>query len=68
MLAKGRGALAEQILDLAFANGVKVREDAALAQMLDAFDLDCAIPEPAMAAVAAVLVHVYAATAEQAAA
>ena len=62
MLAKGRGALAEQILDLAFASGVKVRQDAALTQMLEAFDVDSLIPVPAMEAVAAVLAHVYLAT------
>lgn len=60
LTAKGRGAVAEQILDLAFANGVKVREDKALAGMLAAFDLDSPIPAPALEAVAAVLARVYA--------
>jgi len=60
LTAKGRGALAEQILDLAFANGVRVRQDAALAGMLAAFDVDSPIPEPALEAVAAVLARVYA--------
>lgn len=62
LLAKGRGALAEQILDLAFSQGVKVRQDAALNQMLVAFDVDSLVPAPAMEAVAAVLAHVYMAT------
>lgn len=60
LTAKGRGAVAEQILDLAFANGVRVREDTALAGMLSAFDLDSPIPAPALDAVAAVLARVYA--------
>lgn len=62
LVAKGRGALAEQILALAFEYGVKVRQDAALTDILEAFDLDSPIPEPALDAVAAVLAHVYAAT------
>ena len=60
LTAKGRGAVAEQILDLAFANGVRVRQDTALAGMLAAFDLDSPIPAPALDAVAAVLARVYA--------
>lgn len=59
VLAKGRGAVASGILDSAFAHGVRVREDAALTQMLDAFDVDTAIPLPALDAVCAVLTHVY---------
>lgn len=61
VVAKGRGALAEQILDAAFAHDVKVRQDPALVQMLDAFELDSPIPPPAMEAVAVVLARVYAA-------
>jgi flagellar biosynthesis protein len=57
--ATGRGALAEQILAIAFANGVKVREDADLAQMLAAIDVDCPIPTEAFAAVAEILNYVY---------
>jgi len=61
--AKGRGALAEQILDLAFASDVKVRQDLALTELLDTFEVDSPVPMPALAAVAAVLEQVYAATA-----
>lgn len=61
LVAKGRGAVAEQILDLAFANDVKVREDKALVGILEAFELDSPIPPPALDAVAVVLAHVYAA-------
>lgn len=60
--ARGKGAIAEQILTLAFAHDVKVREDKALAQMLAAYDLDTPIPLPALDAVCQLLVHVYEAT------
>ena len=59
VVASGRGAIAEQILDLAFANGVKVREDADLAQLLAAVDVDSEIPIEALVAVAEILAHVY---------
>lgn len=57
--ASGRGTIAEQILALAFANGVKVREDADLAELLAAIDIDSEIPVDAFAAVAEVLAYVY---------
>lgn len=59
VVAKGRGAVAEQIVQLAFANGVKVREDADLAETLHAVDLDCDVPLEAVAAVAEILTYVY---------
>lgn len=59
VLAGGRGAIAEQILDIAFAHGIKVREDANLAQLLSAVDIDSDIPAEAFAAVAEILVYVY---------
>ena len=63
LVAKGKGAVAEQILSLAFAHGVKVREDSDLMQLLDAVELDCEIPIPALAAVAEILTRVYQANA-----
>ena len=57
--ASGRGALAEKILELAFANGVPVREDADLAELLATVDLDCEIPTEALIAVAEVLSYLY---------
>jgi flagellar biosynthesis protein len=57
--ASGRGALAETILALAFANGVKVREDADLAQLLSAVEVGEDIPIDAFLAVAEVLAYVY---------
>jgi len=59
IIASGRGKLAEQILDLAFSKGVKVREDADLAELLVQLDLDTPIPTEAIIAVAEILAKVY---------
>ncbi|MEQ9176165.1 MAG: EscU/YscU/HrcU family type III secretion system export apparatus switch protein [Alphaproteobacteria bacterium] len=59
IVAKGRGRLADQIVQMAFASGVRVREDADLAEVLEAVDLDSDIPLEAIAAVAEILVYVY---------
>lgn len=64
VVATGRGAVAEQILQIAFANGVKVREDGDLAQLLAAVENDDQIPLEAFAAVAEILAYVYRANAE----
>ncbi|MBI1275813.1 flagellar protein FhlB [bacterium] len=63
VLASGKGFWAEQIMQLAFANGVAVRQDADLAQVLTALDLDAPIPVEAYSAVAEILVFVYRANA-----
>ncbi len=59
VVAGGRGSVAEQILQIAFAQGVKVRKDADLAEMLSAIDIDSEIPIEAFAAVAEILTYVY---------
>ncbi|HYG88700.1 MAG TPA: EscU/YscU/HrcU family type III secretion system export apparatus switch protein [Azospirillum sp.] len=59
VVATGRGHVAEQILELAFANDVKVREDADLVEILSAIDVDSEIPVEAIIAVAEILSHVY---------
>lgn len=64
VLAAGRGKIAEQILQLAFDNGVKVREDSALAEMLVSVELDSPIPTEAFLAVAEILSYVYRANGE----
>lgn len=61
IVASGRGVLAEQILELAFQNNVKVREDADLVAILATLDIDSDIPSGAVIAVAEVLARVYAA-------
>lgn len=59
VVAAGYGTWAEKIVELAFQNGVKVREDAALAQMLAAIELESDIPTEALVAVAEILAYVY---------
>lgn len=59
VVAAGYGKLAEQIVQLAFENGVKVREDKDLAQMLAAIELDSDIPSEALVAIAEILAYVY---------
>lgn len=61
IVASERGSLADKILDIAFAEGVRVREDADLAEMLAAADIDTEIPVEAFIAVAEILRYVYAA-------
>lgn len=64
IVATGRGAVAEQILQLAFASGVKVREDADLVEVLSHLEIDTPIPLEAYAAVAEILAYVYKANAQ----
>ncbi len=59
ILAKGQGAVAEQILEIAFASGVKVRTDADLIEVLQAVEVDCEIPPIALATVAEILSYLY---------
>lgn len=63
MVASGQGAVAEQILQIAWANDIKVREDADLIEILSAIDIDSEIPIEAFAAVAEILSYVYRANA-----
>ena len=59
VVASGPGHVAEQIMNLAFANGVKVREDADLAEILSVVDVESEIPAEAIVAVAEILSYVY---------
>lgn len=64
VVAAGRGVLAEKILQLAFENDIKVKEDSALAEMLASIELDSPIPSEAFMAVAEILYYVYRANGE----
>ncbi len=55
LVAKGKGIVADRILEIAREHGVPVREDAALAQVLSALELFREIPPPMYRAVAEVL-------------
>lgn len=59
VVASGRGTAAEQILNLAFANGIPVREDADLAEILAAVEIEAELPVECWAAIAEVLAYVY---------
>lgn len=58
--AKGHGFNAEKILDIAFAEGVKVRQDKDLTELLDAFEVDCPVPLEALHVVSLILERAYA--------
>lgn len=60
IVAKGEGSLAEKILDIAFTEGVKVRQDKDLTELLAAFEVESPIPLEALNAVALILERVYA--------
>jgi flagellar biosynthesis protein len=59
IVATGKGAVADEILRLAFANGVKVRQDADLVAMLSVLELGASIPVAAFAAVAEIMSYIY---------
>ncbi|MBX9699676.1 MAG: EscU/YscU/HrcU family type III secretion system export apparatus switch protein [Acetobacteraceae bacterium] len=59
VVAKGKGAIADKIIELAAAHGVAVREDKALVTVLSKLDLDREIPPQLYAAVAAILAFLY---------
>ena len=59
VVAKGRGKVAEAILDKAKENGVPVQEDAALVEVLSKLDLDEQIPAELYQLVAEVLTYIY---------
>jgi flagellar biosynthesis protein len=61
--ATGKGVVADQILALAFAHGVRVREDAELVEILSLLEVDSLIPLEAFTAVAEILSYVYQANA-----
>lgn len=57
--AKGSGHVADQIVEIARANGVPIREDSDLAELLSHVDLDTVIPVEAFVAVAEILSYLY---------
>jgi flagellar biosynthesis protein len=60
LTAKGEGQLAEKLLDIAFAEGIKVRQDKDLTELLSAFDIESPVPLEALHAVSLILERVYA--------
>ena len=59
IIAKGRGNIAEKIIALANENGIPIKEDADLVQILSQIDLDKEIPPSVYQVVAELLAFVY---------
>jgi flagellar biosynthesis protein len=59
LAAKGRGTVAEKIIELALKHGIPIRKDPALVQILSKLDIDEAIPQELYQVVAEVLAFVY---------
>ena len=59
VVASGSGNVAAQILEIAWAHDIKVREDADLAEILTSIDIESEIPVEALAAVAEILSYLY---------
>lgn len=57
--AKGRGELADQIIELARENSVPIREEPELAQLLSKVELGDEIPESLYVAVSEIIAFVY---------
>ena len=59
VLAKGQGHVAEKIIQIAIDEGIEIRQDADLIQILKAVDIDAEIPIEAFAAVAEIISYIY---------
>jgi len=59
VIAKGRGEIAEKIIEVAKAHSVPLYEDKNLIQILEALDLETEIPPELYRAVAEVLAFIY---------
>ena len=59
VVAKGRGSVAEKIIEIAKAHRVPLHEDKNLVQVLEALDLETEIPPELYRAVAEVLAFIY---------
>jgi len=62
--AKGQGTVAENIISLALAHGVQVKDDPDLVEVLASLDINQEIPAEIYVAVAELLAFVYGANAE----
>ena len=59
VVAKGSGAIAERILDIARGRGVPIHRDAALVDVLSRLDIEQQIPSDLYVVVAAILALIY---------
>jgi flagellar biosynthesis protein len=59
VVANGRGIVAEKILQIAKENGIPIREDGDLAEILASLDIGTEIPPEAIVAVAEIMARIY---------
>lgn len=59
VLAKGQGDIADKIISIAEENGIEIKQDDDLLQILKAVDINQEIPIEAFAAVAEILSYIY---------
>lgn len=59
VLAKGQGQIAQKIIQIAIDEGIEIRKDADLLQILKAVDIDSEIPIEAFSAVAEIISYIY---------
>lgn len=59
LVAKGRGKVADKIIELAKANGIPIQEDRELVEFLSFLDLYQEIPQELYKAVAEILAFIY---------
>lgn len=59
VLAKGQGQIAKKIIQIAIDEGIEIRKDADLLQILKAVDIDSEIPIEAFSAVAEIISYIY---------
>ncbi len=59
VIARGRGEMAEKILEKAAEYGIYIKEDKTLVELLDKFDIYQEIPEEMYEVIAEILLYVY---------
>lgn len=59
VVAKGQGYIAKKIVQIALDEGIEIRQDADLLQILKAVDIDEEIPLEAFGAVAEIISYIY---------
>lgn len=59
VMAKGQGFVAEKIIQIALDQGIEIRQDSDLVQILKAVDIDSEIPLEAFSAVAEIISYIY---------
>ncbi len=59
VVANAQGHMAEQVIRIAMDNGITIRQDSDLVEILGKLDIDTLIPVEAFAAVAEILSYIY---------